>query len=322
MYRKPIEEIYMEIAHKIAERGTCPRRRVGCVIVKDNRIISTGYNGAPSGFEHCIDVGCLMVGDHCIRAVHAEQNAITFAAKHGISVKGAELYTTDFPCLNCARMIVNAGIKKIYYQNPYPDLLSKEFLKRSGIELRQILLKGFVFVFEGMDNSGKSTLIKEMKKMLPGLYLKIPIPNPVNLTKEEVIFKYDTLLKVMQENPEQIYYIDRFYTSEICYSYKRKYTPSLRYLKYFVDSIKSFPHLYIYCCPPKETILERLKEEGDNFMKKSDVNRLFKKYDKLYDNLPLNKIKIDTSQSIQACLKEIFAAYRDIKEGNNERDYY
>jgi len=137
---------FMNITRLVAERSTCLRRAVGSVIVKDKRILSTGYNGAPTGLRHCLEVGCLReklnvesgkMHELC-RGIHAEQNAIIQAAYHGVSVKGASLYCTNQPCSICARMIINAGIKKIYYQSGYADSLAQELLAEAEIEVRQI----------------------------------------------------------------------------------------------------------------------------------------------------------------------------------------
>lgn len=125
---------FMDIAGRVASRSTCPRRAVGAVIVKEKRILSTGYNGAPSGMDHCTDVGCLMVEGHCVRTLHAEQNAIIQAAQFGVSTRGAEIYTTSSPCLTCAKMIINAGIRKVWYWEGYPDELASEFLQAAGVE--------------------------------------------------------------------------------------------------------------------------------------------------------------------------------------------
>jgi len=137
---------FMNITNLVAERSTCTRRAVGAVLVKDKRILSTGYNGAPSGLKHCREVGCLReqlgvesgkMHELC-RGIHAEQNAIIQAAYHGVSVKGAFIYCTNQPCSICARMIINAGIQKIYYQSGYADSLALELLGEAGIELKQI----------------------------------------------------------------------------------------------------------------------------------------------------------------------------------------
>ena len=136
----------MNITNLVSERSTCLRRAVGAVLVKDKRILSTGYNGAPAGLKHCLEVGCLRekmgiesgkMHELCW-GIHAEQNAIIQAAYHGISVKGAVLYCTNQPCSICARMIINAGIVKIYYRSGYADSLAKELLAEANIELKQI----------------------------------------------------------------------------------------------------------------------------------------------------------------------------------------
>jgi dCMP deaminase len=119
---------------------------VGAIIVKDKRILSTGYNGAPSGIRHCLDVGCMREqmnipsGERheLCRGIHAEQNAIIQAAYHGVSVKGATVYCTNQPCSICAKMIINAGLKNIYYQSGYADPLAREMLAEAGIEVVQL----------------------------------------------------------------------------------------------------------------------------------------------------------------------------------------
>ena len=134
---------FMNITTLVAQRTTCTRRAVGAIIVKDKRILSTGYNGAPTGIRHCLEVGCLRESlqvpsgerHELCRGIHAEQNAIIQAAYHGVSVKDAVLYCTNQPCAICAKMIINAGIKKIYYQSGYTDALAQEMLTEAGIDL-------------------------------------------------------------------------------------------------------------------------------------------------------------------------------------------
>ncbi|MEN8781249.1 MAG: cytidine/deoxycytidylate deaminase family protein [Desulfobacterales bacterium] len=134
---------FMNITALVAQRSTCTRRAVGAIIVKDKRILSTGYNGAPSGIRHCLEVGCLRESlqvpsgerHELCRGIHAEQNAIIQAAYHGVSVNNAVLYCTNQPCAICAKMIINAGIKKIYYQSGYTDALAQEMLSEAGIDL-------------------------------------------------------------------------------------------------------------------------------------------------------------------------------------------
>ena len=140
------ETYFMNITNLVAERLTCLRRAVGAVVVKDKRILSTGYNGAPTGLRHCLEVGCLRqklniesgkMHELC-RGIHAEQNAIIQAAYHGVSVKGGSIFCTNQPCSICARMIINAGIEKIYYQSGYADPLAIELLEEAKIELKKI----------------------------------------------------------------------------------------------------------------------------------------------------------------------------------------
>lgn len=140
------EEYFMDIALLVAKRSTCLRRAVGALVIKDKRILSTGYNGAPSGIRHCGEVGCLRKTmkiesgqrHELCRGIHAEQNAIIQAAYHGVPIKGASLYCTNLPCAICTKMIINAGIKKIYYQEGYADTLSNDMLLEAGIEVIQL----------------------------------------------------------------------------------------------------------------------------------------------------------------------------------------
>ena len=137
---------FMDITTLVAKRSTCLRRAVGAIIVKDKRILSTGYNGAPSGIRHCIETGCmrekLMVPSgekhELCRGIHAEQNAIIQAAYHGVSIKSGTLYCTNLPCSICAKMIINAGINNIYYESGYADTMSEEMLKEAGINVKEI----------------------------------------------------------------------------------------------------------------------------------------------------------------------------------------
>ncbi|MBM4429431.1 MAG: cytidine deaminase [Chloroflexi bacterium] len=137
------DEYFVQITRQVATRSTCVRRQVGAVVVKNKRILSTGYNGAPSGFPHCQETGCLreQLGipsgerQEICRGLHAEQNAIIQAALHGVSVAGADMYITHQPCITCAKMIINAGIAKVACLNSYPDPLARSFLEQAGIEL-------------------------------------------------------------------------------------------------------------------------------------------------------------------------------------------
>lgn len=135
------EQYFLEITQVVAKRSTCLRRQVGAVIVKDRHILSTGYNGAPAGLSHCLETGCMREqlavprGERheLCRGLHAEQNAIIQAAVHGVQIKGATLYSTTFPCVLCAKMLINSGIVKIVYQDAYPDSLSLKLLEEANI---------------------------------------------------------------------------------------------------------------------------------------------------------------------------------------------
>lgn len=137
--RKPWNEYFMDQAKMVATRATCDRLHVGAVIVRDKRIISTGYNGSVAGDLHCQDVGCYVVNGHCIRTIHAESNAILQCAKFGVSTDGASIYVTHYPCLLCSKQIIQAGIKQIYYAEGYRiDPYAAELLKQANVEVVQI----------------------------------------------------------------------------------------------------------------------------------------------------------------------------------------
>jgi dCMP deaminase len=132
------DDYFMGITFAVSRRSTCDRARVGAIIVKDQSILTTGYNGSPSGLPHCDDVGHLMVDGHCVRTLHAEQNAIIQAAQHGVSIRGATIYVTHQPCLTCARMIINAGLVRVVYAGDYIDAYSVEFLAQAGVALQKM----------------------------------------------------------------------------------------------------------------------------------------------------------------------------------------
>lgn len=136
------DEYFMNLAITVSERGTCDRAYVGCVIVnEDNRIVTTGYNGSIKGNPHCDDIGHTMRDGHCIATIHAEMNALLYCAKEGISVKGCKAYVTHFPCLNCTKSLIQAGIKQIYYKEVYRvDEYAIELLKRNKISYEKIEL--------------------------------------------------------------------------------------------------------------------------------------------------------------------------------------
>lgn len=141
MPRPSWDEYFMAITDQVGQRSTCTRRHIGAVLVKDKRILATGYNGVPSGLKHCDEVGCLReqrripsgTQHELCRGIHAEQNAVIQAARHGIAIDGATVYCTHQPCVLCAKILINAGIKEIIFREPYPDDLSTEMLAEAGV---------------------------------------------------------------------------------------------------------------------------------------------------------------------------------------------
>ena len=140
------DEYFLGIADLVSKRSTCLRRRVGAVLVKDRRMLATGYNGAPSMIAHCSDTGCIREKlnipsgqrHELCRGLHAEQNAFLQAALHGTSLKGASLYSTTQPCIICAKMIINAGIREIVIKGGYPDRMAREILREAKIKIRTV----------------------------------------------------------------------------------------------------------------------------------------------------------------------------------------
>ncbi len=140
------DEYFMDIAGLVSRRSTCLRRQVGAVLVGDRRVLATGYNGAPKGLRHCLELGCLREQQQIpsgerhelCRGLHAEQNAIIQAALHGVSVKDAVLYCTNHPCVICAKMIINAGIRSVIIRDRYRDSLAEDILAEAGVGVRLI----------------------------------------------------------------------------------------------------------------------------------------------------------------------------------------
>jgi dCMP deaminase len=147
MQRPSWDQYFMDITHLVATRSSCLRRQVGAVLVKDRNILASGYNGVPSGIAHCEAAGCLRErlgvpsGERheLCRGLHAEQNAIIQAAKHGTNINGATLYCTTMPCIICTKMIINAGITTVIYGEGYADDLAREMIGESGINVRQFI---------------------------------------------------------------------------------------------------------------------------------------------------------------------------------------
>ena len=134
------DSYFMKIAYAVSERSTCDRAFVGCVLVLDKRILTTGFNGSPLGQPHCDEVGHLLVDEHCVRTIHAETNAIIQAAVHGVSTRGCSCYVTHFPCLNCTKALINAGITRLIYHIAYrQDENALEFLRTANVEINHLI---------------------------------------------------------------------------------------------------------------------------------------------------------------------------------------
>ena len=137
-------QYFLTITRNVAERSTCTRAKVGAVIVRDKNILATGYNGAPAGMPHCIDAGCLVytsrtptgeVEENCFRTIHAEINAIAQAAKNGASIRDADIYITHTPCIHCVKVLINTGIRRIFYEREYKRATIEELLRGANITL-------------------------------------------------------------------------------------------------------------------------------------------------------------------------------------------
>lgn len=132
------DEYFLKLAMLASERATCPRMHCGCVLVKDRYVLSTGYNGSLPGADHCEDVGCLIVDNHCVRTNHAEMNAICQAARHGVSVAGSTAYVTNMPCTTCAKALASAGIRRVVVFSDYHSTLAEKFFAESGVVLDRL----------------------------------------------------------------------------------------------------------------------------------------------------------------------------------------
>ncbi|GAC1308321.1 MAG: cytidine/deoxycytidylate deaminase family protein [Vulcanimicrobiaceae bacterium] len=129
------DEYFMEVARTVATRATCPRASVGAVLVREHRILTTGYNGAPGHVAHCSEIGCEMVGGHCVRSTHAEANAVVQGALHGVGLDGATAYCTHQPCVHCAKLLISAGVVRIVYDAAYVDTFAQALLAEAGVAL-------------------------------------------------------------------------------------------------------------------------------------------------------------------------------------------
>ena len=142
-------QYFLTITRNVAERSTCTRAKVGAVIVRDKNILATGYNGAPAGMPHCIDAGCLVytsrtptgeVEENCFRTIHAEINAIAQAAKNGASIRDADIYITHTPCIHCLKVLINTGIRRVFYEHEYKVHTLAELLRYTDVRLEHVAL--------------------------------------------------------------------------------------------------------------------------------------------------------------------------------------
>ena len=140
-------QYFLTITHQVAERSTCTRAKVGAVIVRDKNILATGYNGSPAGLPHCTELGCLIytsrtptgeIEENCFRTIHAEINAIAQAAKNGASIRDADIYITHTPCIHCLKVLINTGIRRIFYEHDYKTHTLTDLLRHSGVHLERV----------------------------------------------------------------------------------------------------------------------------------------------------------------------------------------
>ena len=142
------DEYFLKLAMLASERATCPRMHCGCVLVKDKHVIATGYNGSIPGDQHCEDIGCLIVDNHCVRTNHAEMNALTQAAKWGNSMDGGIAYVTNMPCTTCAKALIAAGIKRVVIFSDYHGTLATEFFSKGGVKIDKIAMPSKEIVYD------------------------------------------------------------------------------------------------------------------------------------------------------------------------------
>lgn len=154
------DEYFLKVAMLVSERATCPRMHCGCVLVKDKRILSTGYNGSIPGDGHCEDDGCMIVDNHCVRTIHAEMNAILQCSIHGVSTQGATAYVTNMPCTNCAKSLIAAGIKEIVIFSDYHDTKAEEFFEIAKVSIKRLEMPDSSINYNLKDYSSA----KEIKK--------------------------------------------------------------------------------------------------------------------------------------------------------------
>ncbi|MCE7794184.1 ComE operon protein 2 [Salipaludibacillus sp. CUR1] len=166
MERISWHQYFMAQSHLLALRSTCTRLMVGATIVRDKRIIAGGYNGSISGGKHCIDEGCFLIDNHCVRTIHAEINALLQCAKFGVPAEGAEIYVTHFPCLNCCKSIIQAGIKKVYYAEDYKNHdFAVELFEQAGVAVEQVELEEMILDTKNREKlSFTARLLKQLEE--------------------------------------------------------------------------------------------------------------------------------------------------------------
>ena len=277
MSRLDIHEYYMNIAVQVSLRSTCMRRKVGAVIVKDNRILSTGYNGAPSGLPNCID-NC----DRCYRsahnipsgqmldmcyAVHAEQNAIMNALKTGEDLKGAVLYVNTYPCVTCFKLTVQSGISEIYYIDEYENEFTKQMAKEAGVKL--VKLDGSIYRTPVGTNAKSDNDLDTIDPLVAMIYKYRPGTEQFELNRD-LVFRQNGLY---ERYDEMIYYTDYKLPTEIVpvkdklYSKIKLFKANRNTLEYNGDSVKQLViGAIVYDTCKKELIV--LKCKGERFKDK------------------------------------------------------
>jgi len=151
------DEYFLKLAMLASERATCPRMHCGCVLIKDREIIATGYNGSIPGDDHCEDVGCLIVDNHCERTVHAEMNAIVQAAKRGHAVAGASAYITNMPCTTCSKALITAGVKRVVVFADFHDTMATDFFAKAKVKIDRIKMPSTEINYNLKDYSSAKT---------------------------------------------------------------------------------------------------------------------------------------------------------------------
>lgn len=165
MHRISWDQYFMAQSHLLALRSTCTRLTVGATIVRDKRIIAGGYNGSIAGGTHCIDDGCYVIDHHCVRTIHAEMNAILQCAKFGVPTEGAEIYVTHFPCLQCCKSLIQAGIKAVYYAENYKNHpYAVELFAQAGVKVKQVEVEQVI----DLNRSMKQEFVEELIQKIDG----------------------------------------------------------------------------------------------------------------------------------------------------------